>query len=270
MSSPSIVTFRSSDVDLDSYRGLDFLGFKLDMFLREVNEGGQVNSPYFHRISQFEQNELEKYINMKGLRLKSDPKGMFLVYVIYPVHEAPGKAVAHAMQNINMGIAGNFDIPLRCDGTASIPFLDGTNPSPDEQVRVNGRDHSPNFVLESHYRQGHNMADFHCRLKWVDCLVVCTSAEWSSPAHPQYQLWNRSSFSSRTCSVDRSDRWCGSHWCGCRRSAMQRRRHSRVPATAQTRLHAEHGHELSIGPPRAGPSCKCELQRRLVFGAAIC
>ena len=156
-----------SDPSNDTVTSLYFLGFKLETFVRRVrdNPHGNNTSSLFHHPTAEEVDELEKYAAAKDykVRLKYDPQGSY-IQVPRLAHET---AVCHFCgafginnhNRTNRGLA-----PVKCEGAGDTMIYNNVN-QPDLRASVKNRNHaSPNFMLETSFRNGRTDLEFHTRL----------------------------------------------------------------------------------------------------------
>lgn len=156
-----------SDISSDSVQSLDFLGFKIDTFIRTASDdiNSSVNSMYFPHPNEAEAAEIEQYIAAKGYKilLKYDSNGSFL-QIPTKVHESPPQYLSHVVNVNNMQRTMNVIYPVQVLGTADV-IVNGVICQPDFQSQVGERTHpSPNMVVETYYRNSYTMAQFHGRL----------------------------------------------------------------------------------------------------------
>ena len=156
-----------SDLSNDIVTSLDYLGFKLDTFVCQVhaNPHGNSTSNAFRHPTAEEVDELEKYAAAKGykVRLKYDPRGSYL-QVPFDVHECPAShfTVEFGFNNRNRTMQNLA--PVKCQGTGNTRIHNAVN-QPDLKTSVKNRNQeSPNFMLESRFRNGQTDPQFHTRL----------------------------------------------------------------------------------------------------------
>ena len=165
--SPPSVAFRMSDLSNDMMTSLDFLGFKLDTFMCQVRanpHGNSISNPFRHPTAE-EVDELQRYAAAKGynVRLKYDLRGSYL-QVLYDVHEIPGALFAAEFSFNNRDRTHQHLVPVKCLGTGNTMIHNAVN-QPDLKTRVKNRNHnSPNFMLESRFRNDQTDHQFHSRL----------------------------------------------------------------------------------------------------------
>lgn len=160
-------TFRLSDMDYSRNDGCDFLGFKLNAFMRQAAEGGLVESPPFPFPTAEHGKELKILCNLRGykVRVKWTPPGAILAHIT-PVHESVGAAVNFQIEMYNFARSNIDNFPLNCGGASDV-WLDDSFVNPDTQFAVLPiRTHtSPNFVEETHFLSGQSIPLFHARLR---------------------------------------------------------------------------------------------------------
>jgi len=108
---------------------------------------------------------LEKYAAAKGykVRLKYDPRGSYL-QVPYDVHETPAAHFTVAVGINNYNRTNGMLSPVKCQGTGNTRIHNAVN-QPDLKTSVKNRTHdSPNFMLETRFRNGQSDPQFHTRL----------------------------------------------------------------------------------------------------------
>ena len=156
-----------SDLSNDIVPSLDYLGFRLDTFVRQVcaNPHGNSTSHSFRHLTAEDVDELEKYAVAMGykVRLKYDPQGSYL-QVPYNVHETPAAHFTAAFGVNNRNRTSQYLAPVKCQGSGNTTIHNAVN-QPDLKTSVKNRNHeSPNFMLETRFRNGQTDPQFHTRI----------------------------------------------------------------------------------------------------------
>jgi len=156
-----------SDLSDDFVTSLDYLGFKLDTFVRQVcaNPHGNSTSHSFRHLTAEEVDEIENYAVAKGykVRLKYDPQGSYL-QIPYIVHETPAAHFTGAFGVNNRNRTMQNLAPVKCQGSGNTRIHNAVN-QPDLKTSVKNRNHeSPNFMLETRFRNGQTDPQFHTRI----------------------------------------------------------------------------------------------------------
>ena len=110
---------------------------QLDAFLNTAINGGSTTSSRFHMTESHQNEELKKYLEMRGLKLRlkgDDVDGMFLLFPT-KIHESPSISFFHQIGDFNNARTGDRDFPL-LSGLAAGVNLNGARPEPDNQFEM--------------------------------------------------------------------------------------------------------------------------------------